>query len=295
MIIAQITDTHVKRKGQLLHHMIDTARYLKRAVRRLNALRPRPDVVIATGDLVERGRPKEYKRLRKILAELEIPLYAIPGNHDDRENFRDGFGDHPYLPKNGPFVQYVVDAYPVRMIGLDSTSPGEAAGMLDETRLRWLETRLAEQASRPTLIFLHHPPFKTGIKVVDALGFRGAAEFADLVSRYPNVVRVVAGHIHRPLQLPWAGTYASTASSTAYQVVLDLREGAPLGIVLEAPGFALHVWSPLSGMTSYACLTDAENAALDYPGFSGLRAERAGRLRVLPTFVAGRRSASSAR
>lgn len=292
MIIAQITDTHIKRKGQLLHHMIDTARYLKRAVRRLNGLSPRPDVVLATGDLVERGKPKEYKRLRKLLAELEIPLFAVPGNHDDRENFRDAFGDHPYLPTNGPYVQYVVEAYPVRLIGLDSTAPGEAGGELDETRLRWLETRLAEQPSRPTLIFLHHPPFKTGIKAVDALGFRGLDDFAALVSRHSQIVRVLAGHIHRPMQLQWAGTYASTASSTAYQVVLDLRERRPLGIVLEPPGFALHVWSPLSGMTSYACLTDSRGSGLDYPGFADLRVERAGRLRVLPTFVVGDKSAS---
>ena len=72
MIIAQISDTHIKRKGRLLHHMIDTARYLKRAVKRLNHLDPPPDVVLATGDLTESGKPKEYRRLRKILADLAV-------------------------------------------------------------------------------------------------------------------------------------------------------------------------------------------------------------------------------
>lgn len=286
MIIAQISDTHIKRKGRLLHHMIDTARYLKRAVRRLNGLDPRPDVVLATGDLVESGKPKEYRRLRKLLEGLEIPLFVIPGNHDDRANFRAAFADQSYLPKSGPYLHYVVDRFPVRLIGLDSTVAGRPGGELDEIRLRWLETRLCEQPSRPTLLFLHHPPFKTGIKPVDALGFSGAEEFASLVRRHAQVVRVVAGHIHRPMQIPWGGTYASTASSTAHQVVLDLRERRAVGFVLEPPGFALHVWKPQTGMVSYACLTDALGSVVDFPGFGDLRGDGA-HLRVLQTFVAG--------
>src|SRR5271166_1678561 len=110
MIIAQITDTHIKRKGKLLHHMINTAKRLRKAVERLNALDPRPDVVLATGDLVEDGKRKEYKLLRKILDHLEIPLYVIPGNHDRSEAFLDAFSDHAYLPRYGP-LQYAIEQY----------------------------------------------------------------------------------------------------------------------------------------------------------------------------------------
>jgi Icc protein len=286
MIIAQISDTHIKRKGRLLHHMIDTARYLRRAIRRLNALDPRPDVVLATGDLVESGKPKEYRRLRKILGELELPLYVIPGNHDDRANFREAFADHVYLPKNGAYVQYVLEQYPVRLIGLDSTDPERAGGVMDELRLRWLETRLGEQPDRPTVLFLHHPPFKTGIKPVDALGFRGLDEFGAVIRRHPQVKRVLCGHIHRPLQVPFAGTFASTAPSTAHQVVLDLRERRPLGFVMEPPGFALHVWGAATGLISYACLTDALGAVIDFPGFGDLRGQAHPHLRSIATFVA---------
>jgi 3',5'-cyclic-AMP phosphodiesterase len=284
MIIAQISDTHIKRKGRLLHHMIDTARYLKRAVKRLNALEPRPDVVVATGDLVESGKAKEYKRLRQLLGDLEIPLFVIPGNHDDRTNFRDAFADHTYLPKNGPYLQYVIEQYPVRLIGVDSTADDISGGEIDELRLRWLETRLSEQPARPTIVFMHHPPFKTGIKPVDALGFRGVDHFAALIRRHPQVVRILSGHIHRPLQVPWAGTYASTAPSTAHQIVLDVRERQPLGFVLEPPGFALHVWESQTGLVSYACLIDALGAVVNFPALG--MTEPGGHLRAVPTFVA---------
>ena len=70
MVIAQITDTHIKPEGVLAYGRVDTTPYLRRAVEHLLALRPRPDVVLATGDLVDGGLPEEYRRLRDLLAPL---------------------------------------------------------------------------------------------------------------------------------------------------------------------------------------------------------------------------------
>jgi 3',5'-cyclic AMP phosphodiesterase CpdA len=251
MIIAQISDTHIKRKGKLLHHMINTSKYLRRAIERLNALDPRPDVVIATGDLVESGDPREYKRLRKLLTGLEIPLYVIPGNHDEREAFREAFSDQPYVPKFGP-INYVVEDLPVRLIALDTVSPKNAWGELDDERLDWLSARLEEATERPTLIFMHHPPFRTGIRAMD-LPFRGVEALGAIVERFPNIERVVSGHIHRPMQVRWHGTLACTAPSTAHQLVLELREKQPIGVTLQSPGYTLHVWNE-GIMVTHECL-----------------------------------------
>lgn len=241
MIIAQITDTHVKRKGKLLHHMINTAKRLRRAVALLNSMDPRPDVVLATGDLVEDGKRKEYKRLRKILDELAIPLFVIPGNHDRREAFREAFADCAYLPEQGP-LHYAIDDYPVRLVGLDTTIEDDAGGSFDAFRLAWLDETLARAPQKPTLIFMHHPPFQTGIRVLDDLGFRGSEAFGAVVERHPQVERIVCGHIHRSMQVRWHGTVASTAASTAFQFVLELRSPDRIAIAREPPGFALHIW-----------------------------------------------------
>ena len=73
---------------------------LERAVAHVNALDPRPDVVLATGDLVDGGKPEEYARLRRLLAPLAMPVYLIPGNHDARDALRAVFADHAYLPRS---------------------------------------------------------------------------------------------------------------------------------------------------------------------------------------------------
>ena len=252
MIIAQITDTHVRRKGKMLHHMVNPGKRLRRAIQRLNELQPRPDVVLATGDLTESGKRKEYKRLRDLLESLEIPLFVIPGNHDRREVMRAAFADQWYLPAYGP-LHYAVDKYAVRLIGLDTTEDGENGGVLDDYRLEWIETMLARAPKKPTLIFMHHPPFRTGIRALDVLGFRGVDEFARIIERNPQVERIICGHIHRAMEVRWHGTTVCTALSTVHQFALELRDRQPLGFVLEPPGFALHVWRDAE-IVSHHCL-----------------------------------------
>jgi 3',5'-cyclic AMP phosphodiesterase CpdA len=250
VVIAQISDTHISDKGRLVYGRVDTAAYLARAVQHLLALTPAPDVVLGTGDLVDAGRPEEYRHLRELLAPLPMPIYLIPGNHDDRAALVSQFPDHPYLPGAG-FIQYVVEGHPVRLIALDTLVPGQAGGLMCPERLAWLESRLAEAPERPTVIFMHHPPFRTGIRAMDALGLAGAETLGEVVQRYPRVERVLCGHLHRPIQTRWAGTVASTAPSTAHQVWLDLREEGAMGFTLEPPACQIHLWRPDTGLISH--------------------------------------------
>ena len=250
MLIAQITDTHITPDGVLAYRRVDTAAFLARAVEHILHLDPRPDLVFATGDLVDAGTREEYRRLRHLLAPLPMPVHLIPGNHDDRAAMRQEFPDHHYLPREG-FLQYVVDVGTVRIIALDTLLPGAAGGLMDATRIGWLDARLREAPAAPTLIFMHHPPFKTGIAYMDSIGLEGADALADVVRRHPQVERVACGHLHRTIHSRWAGTVATTAPSTAHQVALDVREEADLGLTLEPPGYALHLWRPGMGLVSH--------------------------------------------
>src|SRR5271156_2559324 len=113
MLIAQLTDLHIKPPGRLAYGLVDTAAMLRAAVASLLAQRPRPDLVLLTGDLTDAGRPEEYALLRELLAPIECPIYVVPGNHDDRAALRAGFADHAYLPPGDGFIQYVVEDHAV--------------------------------------------------------------------------------------------------------------------------------------------------------------------------------------
>jgi 3',5'-cyclic AMP phosphodiesterase CpdA len=249
VLIAQITDTHIRRKHDLLHHMIHTGRELRRCVEALNELRPQPDLVVATGDLVDRGKVKEYRRLRSILRKLEPPVYVIPGNHDDRDGLREAFSDHAYLPRRGPLC-YVVETRPVRLVALDTTRGRKPGGELDARRLAWLEGVLACEPATPTLIAMHHPPFDLGIAPIDAKPLRGREAFERIVARHPQVVRIVCGHVHCAVEKPFGGTVASTAPSTSQQLAFSKSPDGLHALYLEAPAFALHRWDGQELVTS---------------------------------------------
>ena len=161
MIIAQITDLHVVARDRLCYGLVPTNVQLAQAVSHLNSIDPRPDAVIASGDLTDHGRPDEYAMLRELLADLIPPVFVIPGNHDRRDALLNAFaGDMP--PLDTQFVNYAIDRFPLRLIGLDTTVPEQDYGMMCEERLQWLDTTLGARPEAPTLSFMHHPPFRTG-------------------------------------------------------------------------------------------------------------------------------------
>jgi 3',5'-cyclic AMP phosphodiesterase CpdA len=255
MLIAQISDFHLRADGVLLHQTVDSAAALANCVAHVNRLDPRPDVVLATGDLADEGRDEDYRLLRRALDALAMPYYVIPGNHDDRGRLRRAFADHGYLPADGAFLHYTIENYSLRLIALDTVIEGEVGGGLCTERLAWLAARLAEQPARPTLIFMHHPPFPTGIRFMDT-PFEGAAALEALIRSHPQVRQVVCGHMHRAIHLNWAGTCAATAPSTVFQMNLGFGPEDRFAPVYDPPAIALYLWRDGVGPTGYISLID---------------------------------------
>ena len=249
MLIAHISDLHVMVSGEKAYGIVDTGPMVEKAIAHIATLNP--DILVITGDLVHNVKSAEYQRLKNILAALTMPVYVIPGNHDSRALIRQTFTDHTYLPKVG-YLQYVVEAGPLRLIMLDTNVPGEGRGELDAERLSWLEQQLSDRPQIPTLLFMHHPPFTTGIDLMDGYSLSGLSELEAIVKRYDCIERIGCGHIHRPIQKRWAGTLAYTVPSPVHQVSLDLSGTAESAtFVMEPPAYQLHLWNEDTGLISH--------------------------------------------
>ena len=169
MLIAQLSDTHIAVPEDEFSELYHPAEKLRNAVRHVNGSVNRPDIVFLTGDLVNSAKAEEYVILKEIVAEFEMPVYLLPGNHDDCTLLRKAFPDHDYLPSSGT-LNYVVDGWPLKLIALDTNIHGKPQGHLGEVQLAWLEEEISKEAARPVVILLHHPPFKTGLTSMDAMG-----------------------------------------------------------------------------------------------------------------------------
>lgn len=254
MIVCQLSDMHLKTDGRLAYGVVDTAVLLRRCIAQILKLPQRPDAVVMTGDLVDAGKPAEYELLRELIAPLKMPVYLIPGNHDEREALRAAFADHAYLNQFTPFIQYAIEEHDLRIVAADTVIPGADGGELCAQRLEWLALTLATARERPTLLLMHHPPFATQIAFMDEIGLSNAEALAPIVAKNPQIERILCGHLHRPIQARFAGTLACTAPSTAHQVTANLAPDAPGTFMLEPPAFYLHAWragEPLVTHTVY--------------------------------------------
>ena len=267
LLVCQISDLHVKAPGRLSYRVVNCAAMLARCVEEILRLPQPPDLVLATGDLTDFGRAEEYAHLRQLLAPLPMPVYFIPGNHDERGALRAAFPGHAYLRQWDPFVQYAIDEWPLRIVALDTVIPGEDGGRLDDERLAWLEKILSLKRDKPTLLIMHHPPFPTLIGPMDQIGLQGGERLAELIGRHPQVERVLCGHLHRPIQFRFAGTIASTCPSPAHQVALDLAPDAALAFRMEPPAFQLHAWREGVGVVSHTAYIG--DFAGPYPFYEG--------------------------
>ena len=272
LLICQLTDLHVVPEGSLAYGRVPSNRMVVRALERVAALDPAPDLVVITGDLADCGRAEEYRILARALARLPQPVFVIPGNHDRRKQLRLGLA--PFLPDGleGERLHYVIEGHPVRVVMLDTIVPGHGHGELASEDLDWLDARLAERPEQPAIVAMHHPPFDCGIAHMDAIALADHGRFAEVILRHRQVERVICGHHHRPVVVRYAGTVASIAPSVAHQVDLDLRPGAEGMFVMEPPAFQLHQWSPSTGLVSHTVQVDEGEGPYaftdepDYPG-----------------------------
>jgi 3',5'-cyclic AMP phosphodiesterase CpdA len=156
-----------------------------------------------------------------------MPVFAVPGNHDDRAGFRAAFGE--CLPfGDGPSLNYEARIGDLRVLALDTLVAGKVHGALDCAQLDWLAEKLSTQLATPTVIAMHHPPFPSGVPTLDAMALtHGCDRLGELVAAYDGPLSIVAGHIHRPFQAIWNGAFCQVGGGPSFQHALDLRPEAP--------------------------------------------------------------------
>ncbi len=247
MLIAQVTDIHLGFDPDNPAEF--NRRRLDQVLRRICTMKPQPDLLLATGDLTDKGDVESYRRLSSAFQQCAFPVWSCMGNHDDRDNFVRAFRETPMADG---FVQYVIDEphWPIRMIILDTLEPGRHGGAFCGTRAAWLKARLAEETEKRTLIVLHHPPIDTGIAWMTANPEAAwVRRLREAMAGADNVIGMIAGHIHRAILTGWSGVPLAVAPSTAPQVALNLTEIDPLVpdnrpmIVADPPAYALHYWN----------------------------------------------------
>jgi 3',5'-cyclic AMP phosphodiesterase CpdA len=248
MLIAQLSDLHVRPRGIPAARVVETNMLVERALTVIAALNPRPDIVVVSGDVTECGRPEEYTMAADLFRRyLSMPVFVVPGNHDRRDNFRAGLGHMPGVTADPAFVQYVVEDYPIRLVMLDSVVAGAGYGLLCPQRMVFLDETLSAQPDKPTILVLHHPPMLTGAAGMDGIFLRNTGELRTLLERHPQVERILTGHHHRSIVGRLGSAIVIVAPAIVHQTELNLVPGLVDQLVMEPSAYQLHLQLPNGG------------------------------------------------
>ncbi len=248
MYIAQLSDLHVVADAKRLYDFVETNSVCAEAFAYLKGSSVPFDCIVISGDTVNCGTKAAYAMLERILDACHKPLFTIPGNHDT-PHFLRTIAKGRYHRATGTKMDYVVDDYPLRLVFLDTTSPGDVHGILTADQLAWVSDTLKNN-EKPTMIFMHHHPVSTGNAHMDPIFCRNGQELIDLVRSFPHLQAISCGHTHRAIFQRRSGVTVMTAPSLVTGIVSDFHDAKGYFYRTES-SFLIHRYIPEEGLISF--------------------------------------------
>ncbi|GAA2805636.1 metallophosphoesterase [Saccharopolyspora taberi] len=239
--LIQLSDTHILPAGELQHGAVDTFTNLEAALATVAASGVTVSALLLTGDLTDDGSPAAYRRLREIVEpaaeRLGARLIYVMGNHDERGAFRTELLSAAATAEPHDVVHQVGG---LRIIVLDTTTPGRHDGRLEAAQLRWLRAELERPAPRGTVLALHHPPLPSAVPPVHLLRMYDAQRLGEAIAG-TDVRIILSGHNHSTGCGALAGVPVWVSPACANQIdplVKGRLRGVPGGGLTRVDVFA---------------------------------------------------------
>ncbi len=228
-VVAHVSDTHFGNDVQ------DPAARAEAVMDHLLAMRPRPDLLVVTGDVADHGLAAEYAEARAWLDRWPGPVAVCPGNHDVRAAYVVGLALEP---------RQVVEHAGHRFVMLDSLVDAVAGervdeGRLGEDQLTWLDRRLGE-SDDPAFVCLHHPPTTIGLELMDPIRLMDGDALAAVLDHHPHVVAILVGHAHTMSATTFAGRPLLIGGGVVSTVTADAEQVDTVWYAAP-PSLALHL------------------------------------------------------
>ena len=260
MKIIQLTDLHLVPEGQKIHEIVPSQRF-EQALANIKLRHSDLDLLVITGDLCNDGDTPSYRLLRALLEKYKLNYQLVLGNHDQREPFKGIFPETAIDPHG--FIQSKMQSDGEVYLFLDTLQEGQVAGSYCEKRQDWLRNELKSHLNDPVYVFLHHPPFKVGMKEMDNCNLADGEILGEILNSHANVKHLFCGHLHRPLHGVWRGIPFSCQPSIVHQFTFT-TENLPFQLIKEPPIYSVITFSDWGMVVhQHQYLEDAESGQFD--------------------------------
>lgn len=209
--IIQISDTHLFSDPNKKLLGVPTQKSLEAVLEHIRRHAQPFDFIIHTGDLTQDYSEPAYQRLASMLTVFNVPVYCVPGNHDDP-----GLMSTIY-----PYMTLTKDRHIVRkhwqLILLDSHKPDAVEGYLKKSELDFMQHCLQTFSEQHAVVLFHHHPIPVGSQWLDKLMLSNADELWAITTHYPKLKSIFFGHVHQHHEEKTKGIACYSVPSTCIQ------------------------------------------------------------------------------
>jgi Icc protein len=209
--LVQFTDCHILAEAQDRLKGMNTRASFEAICKTAMANNTDLDLILATGDLSQDASTTSYQYLAQQFNELQLPIFWLPGNHDDSNAMH----EHLRGERISAAKQVLIGNWLIVL--LDSTIQGQTNGNVSPEQIDFLNGCLQEHASRHALVCLHHQAIPSGSEWIDRLGLHQPQALIDTIKSYDNVRAVLWGHVHQQAHHQLDGIEWMSTPSTCVQ------------------------------------------------------------------------------
>lgn len=164
------------------------------------------DLAVHTGDLITRPADSHaYGVYARIISQLKMPIFHIPGNHDDAQMMAH------IVPGSAEEYPWVVNRPGIRLIGLDSSQ-----GALDCRQIDRLSRILETDGN--SILFIHHQVGSIGDSWLNDFQLENSDELEHVLSQARSgIAGIVHGHVHHHTEYRLSGVPVYSGMAMAAQ------------------------------------------------------------------------------
>jgi Icc protein len=227
LLIVQLTDSHLRRDsaGKLLG--MNTRDSLAAVLSTVQTNHPRPDLIIASGDIAQDGSSAAYQYFADSLRAFDCPAYWFAGNHDSATNLQAVAGEATALRRAEVFGSWL-------LVFMNSAVSGQVHGFIGLDDLRWLNQMLSCHPDKHVLISFHHHPVDIGSVWLDNIGLKNRDQFWHEIRQFTQVKAILIGHVHQFFDEVVGGVRVLATPSTCVQFLPNSKE---FSIDSQSPGY----------------------------------------------------------
>lgn len=213
-----LSDLHLVENKKTNLNDCNTLERLKKINNHLLASEPNIDAIILMGDLSQDGSILSYQHLLNELKIFSCPIYSIPGNHDEINNWQQAF-DNSIISTVKHF-----ELFGWNFLGLNTVIEGENSGWMSENELQWLDKKLNELSDEKIILLMHHHPISFSKPLIDKYILKNANEFFEIIKNKNNIHLVIFGHVHNVVEIIYNKITFLSCPSTCFQFIAEIEK-----------------------------------------------------------------------